>query len=94
MNLITEFSFCRERETLVADTALQNHRAFQLQILEGKRRRVLGTLISNYQYVIIEIFKCGNFLATELIGVIWILRYTYNIYTYNSAIFFSDMNSS
>ncbi|TGZ52889.1 hypothetical protein DBV15_11559 [Temnothorax longispinosus] len=39
MNLITEFSFCRERETLVAGTALhrmlQNHRAFQPQILKA-----------------------------------------------------------
>lgn len=48
MNLITEFSFCRERETLVADTALQNHRAFQLQILKTNGE-VLGALISKYQ---------------------------------------------
>jgi len=39
MNLIMEFSFCRERETLVADTALhrmlQNHRTFQPHVLRA-----------------------------------------------------------
>lgn len=60
MNLITEFSFCHERETFMAVQrciACKITRRFNRRYWRGKRRRVLVALMSNHQYVIIKILK-------------------------------------